>query len=56
VAELKEKESEPNLDFDSKHNKGKQIIDAQPTSTIVATTIQLEEPTELEEGECLFHS
>jgi hypothetical protein len=56
VVELKEKESEPDSDFDSEHNKGKQIIDAEPTATIVATTIQPEEPEELEEGECLFHS
>jgi hypothetical protein len=56
VVELKEKESEPDLDFDSKHNKGKQIIDAEPTATIMATTIQPEEPEELEEGEHLFHS
>jgi hypothetical protein len=56
VVELKEKESEPNSDFDSKHKKGKQIIDAEPTATIVATTIKPEEPEELEEEECLYHS
>jgi hypothetical protein len=56
VAELKEKESKPNLDCDSKHNKGKHIIDAKPNATIVATTIQPEKTEELEEGECLFHS
>jgi hypothetical protein len=42
--------------FDSKNNKGKQIIDAEPTSTITATTIQLEELEELEDEEHLFHS
>jgi hypothetical protein len=56
VAELKEKELEPELDSNSKKNKGKQIIDVEPTATIVATTIQLEEPEELEEGDHLFHS
>jgi hypothetical protein len=48
VVELKEKESEPNSYFDSQHHKGKQIINAEPTATIVATTIQPKEPEELE--------
>ena len=39
----------------SENNKMRQIIDAKPTSTIVTTTIQLEELEEPEEGECLFH-
>jgi hypothetical protein len=56
VVELKEKESEPDSDSDSENNKGKQIIDVEPTATIVATTIQPEEPEEPEEGEHLFHS
>jgi len=56
VVELKENDSEPNLDSDSKCNKGKYIIDAEPTATIASTTIQLEEPKEIEKGECLFHS
>jgi hypothetical protein len=33
-----------------------QIIDADPTAIVVTTTIQPEEPTDPEEGECLFHS
>jgi hypothetical protein len=56
VVELKEKESEPELGFDSEHNKGKHIIDVEPTTTIMTTTIQPEEPEEPEEGEHLFHS
>jgi hypothetical protein len=56
VVELKEKESEPKLDFDSKHNKGKHNINAEPTATITATIIQPEEPKELKDGERLFHS
>jgi hypothetical protein len=56
VVELKEKESEPNLDFDLEHNKGKQIIDAEPTATITTTTIQPKEPKEIEDEEHLFHS
>jgi hypothetical protein len=55
VVELKEKESEPYSDFDSEKNKGKRIIDAEPTTTIMTTTIQPEELEELEEGEHLFH-
>jgi len=56
VAKFKEKESKHELDSDSKHNKGKQIINAEPTTTIMARTIQRKEPEELEEGESLFHS
>jgi hypothetical protein len=56
VVELKERELKHDLNFDSKHNIGKQIIDAKPNATIAATTIQPEEPEELEEGERLFHS
>jgi hypothetical protein len=41
------------MEYYSDHNKGKQIINEEPTATIVATTIQPEEP---EEGEHLFHS
>jgi hypothetical protein len=56
LVELKEKESDPGSDSNSEHNKGKQIIDAEPTATIATTKIQPEEPEEPEEGECLFHS
>jgi hypothetical protein len=56
VAKIKEKELEPKSNSDSEHNKGKQIIDAKPTATIVATTIQPKELGEPKEGECLFHS
>jgi hypothetical protein len=54
VAKLKDKESNPDLDPDSKNNKRRQIIDAEPTATVATTTIQPEE--DLEEGERLFHS
>jgi len=54
VVELKEKESIPHSDFDLENNKGRQIIDVEPTATIVATKIQLEEPKKPEEGENLF--
>ena len=56
VAEIKDKE--PNLDseYDYENNGKRQIIDADPTAIVVTTSIQLEEPTELEEGDHLFHS
>jgi hypothetical protein len=50
------KELSPDSDSDSENNKRRQIIDAEPTATIVTTTIQPEEPEDPEEGECLFHS
>jgi hypothetical protein len=33
-----------------------QIIEVDPTAIFATATIQPEEPTETEEGECLFHS
>jgi hypothetical protein len=56
VAEIKDKD--PNLDSesDSESTGKRHIIDADPTAIVVIATIQLEEPTDLEEGEHLFHS
>jgi hypothetical protein len=56
VAEIKEKELNPDSESDSENNGRRQIIDADPTATVVTTTIQPEEPTDPEEGEHLFHS
>ena len=56
VAEIKEKESNPDSEYDSENNGKGQIIDADPTAIITTTTIQPEEPTDPEEGERLFHS
>ena len=52
------KANEPNLDSESdSENTGKrQIIDADPTTIVATAAIQLEEPTDLEEGDHLFHS
>jgi hypothetical protein len=52
VVEIKDKES----NLDSEKNGKRQIIDADPTATVVTATIQPEEPRDLEEGEHLFHS
>jgi hypothetical protein len=56
MAEIKDKE--PNLDSKSdSENIGKgHIIDVDPTTIVVTTTIQPEEPIDPEEGEHLCHS
>jgi hypothetical protein len=46
----------PNLDSDSENNRRRKIIDAEPTATVMTTTIQPEELEDPEEGERLFHS
>ena len=52
MEKIKYMEPNPDLeDTDSRH-----IIDADPTSTIVTATIQLEELADPKEGEHLFHS
>jgi hypothetical protein len=52
VDEIKEKDSNPV----SENNGRRQIIDANPTATVVTATIQPEEPVDPKEGEHLFHS
>ena len=60
MAELKELELYACYDPESKPDKGnekwKQIIDADPCAIFATTKIQRENPEDLEEGECLFHS
>jgi hypothetical protein len=56
VAEIKDKEPNPDLESNSENNGKRQIIDADPTTIVAAATIQPEEPTDPKEGECLFHS
>jgi hypothetical protein len=56
VAEIKDKEPNPDSESDSENTGKRQIIDADPTAIVVTATIQPEEPTDPEEGECLFHS
>jgi hypothetical protein len=49
VSELKDKESNFDLDPDSENNKRRQIIDAEPTSIFATETIQLDkDPKEVE--------
>ena len=56
VVEIKDKETNPNLESDSSNNGRRQIIDTDPTAIVATATIQPEEATDLEEGELLFHS
>jgi hypothetical protein len=56
VAEIKYKESNPDSESDYENTGKIQIIDADPTSIVMTTSIQPEEPTDPEEGERLFHS
>ena len=56
MAENKDKEMNPNSESDSENTGKGQIIDVDPTTIVVTTTIQQEEPIDLKEGEHLFHS
>ena len=56
MAKIKDKEPITNSESDSENTFKGQIIDADPTTIVLTTTIQLEEPTDPEEGEHLFHS
>jgi hypothetical protein len=56
VAKIKDKESNPDSEFDSENTGKGQIIDADPTAIVTTASIQPEEPTDPEEGERLFHS
>jgi hypothetical protein len=53
VAEIKEKESNPDSEYGSENNGRRQIIDAYPTAIVMTATIQ---PIDPKEGEHLFHS
>jgi hypothetical protein len=56
VVEIKDKEPNPDLESDSENTGKGRIIDTDPTAIVATETIQPEEPTDPEEGECLFHS
>jgi hypothetical protein len=55
MVELKAFESEADSNFESNLEGGKQIINAEPNSTVATTKVHLDKPKEPEEGECLFH-
>jgi len=56
VTEVKASESDAGSDSKSEPERGRQIIDAEPSATVATTKLQPGEPDEQEEGECLFHS
>jgi hypothetical protein len=56
VAEVKDKEPNPNSESDPKNIENIHIINADPTTTVVTKKNQLEELVDPEEGECLFYS
>jgi hypothetical protein len=53
---MKTSESGVGYDSESEPEKGRRIIDVEPSPTIATTKIHPGEADEPEEGECLFHS
>jgi hypothetical protein len=56
VVEVKDKDPNPDSKSDPKNIENIQIIVTNPTTIVMTTTIQPEEPVDPEEGEHLFHS
>jgi hypothetical protein len=56
VAEVKASESDVGSDSEQEPERGRWIIDVEPSATVATTKLQPSEPNELEEGEHLFHS
>ena len=56
MAEIKDKEPNPDSESDSENTGKRQIIDADPTAIVATIAIQPEEPIDPEEGESIFHS
>jgi hypothetical protein len=56
VAEIKDKEPNPDSESDSENIGKRKIIDADPTAIVATAAIQPEEPIDPGEGERLFHS
>jgi hypothetical protein len=55
VVEVKDMEANHDSESNPENIENRQIIDANPTATIMTTTILLEDPIDPKEGECLFH-
>jgi hypothetical protein len=53
---MKSPELDSDIDFETKSEKGKRIIDAESNATVATTQIQSVEPEDSVEGEHLFHS
>jgi hypothetical protein len=56
VFEVKASESDAGYDTESEPERGRQIIDVEPSATVATTKLQPGELDEPEEGESLFHS
>ena len=56
VSKMNALELDLDSDSDSEMDKGKQIINAEPSVVVATSQIQPEDPEESEEGEHLFHS
>jgi hypothetical protein len=56
VAKVKSSESDADYDSEIEPERGRWIIDAEPSATVATTKLQPGEPDEPEEGEHLFHS
>jgi hypothetical protein len=56
VAEIKDKESNPDSKSNYENTGKRQIIDIDPTTIVATATIQPEEPIDPKEGEWIFHS
>ena len=56
VAEVKASKSDVDYDSEPKLERGRWIINAEPSATVATTKLQHGEPDEPEEEECLFHS
>jgi hypothetical protein len=56
VAEVKASELDAGSNFELKLERGRWIIDTEPSATVSTTKLQPGEPDEREEGERLFQS
>ena len=55
VAEVKASESDVDSNSEPELERGRYIIDTEPSAIVYTTKIHPGEPDEPEEGECLFH-
>jgi hypothetical protein len=56
VAEVQASESNADYDSNLELERGRRIIDVEPSATVSTTKLQPGEPDKPEEGERLFHS
>jgi hypothetical protein len=56
VAEVKASESDVGSESEPELERGRQIIDTEPSATVSTTKLQPGEPYKPKEGKCLFHS